>query len=73
MPPRTIAVLLSAVIDGLSIYALLYPDRFGKAELIEFLDDFFEAIKPGGVEATTKTLAASADGARPRSASRRRK
>src|SRR5215471_6910387 len=73
MPPRTIAVLLSAVIDGLSIYALLYPDRFGKAELIEFLDDFFEAIKPGGVEATTKTLAASADGARPRGASRRSK
>src|SRR5215467_6385616 len=73
MPPRTIAVLLSAVIDGLSIYALLYPDRFGKAELIEFLDDFFEAIKPGGVEAVTKTLAAAADGSRPRAVSRRRK
>ena len=48
MPPRTFAVLLSAVIDGLSIYALLYPDRFGKAELIGFLDDFFAAFRPGG-------------------------
>ena len=46
VPPQTIAVLLSAVIDGLSIYALLYPDRFGKAELIGFLDDFFAAFKP---------------------------
>src|SRR5215467_11331554 len=46
VPPRTIAVLLSAVIDGLSIYALLYPDRFGKAELIGFLDDFFAAFRP---------------------------
>jgi len=73
MPPRTIAVLLSAVIDGLSIYALLYPDRFGKAELIEFLDEFFDAIKGGGVEAVTKTLAAAADGSRPRTVSRRRK
>jgi AcrR family transcriptional regulator len=73
MPPRKIAVLLSAVIDGLSIYALLYPDRFGKAELVEFLDDFFDAIKPGGIEAATKTLAAAADGSRPRSMSRRRK
>jgi AcrR family transcriptional regulator len=70
MPPRTIAVLLSAVIDGLSIYALLYPDRFGKAELIGFLDDFFAAFKPGGVEASTKTLAADPDGSRRRSASR---
>jgi AcrR family transcriptional regulator len=48
IPPRTIAVLLSAVIDGLSIYALLYPDRFGKAELVAFLDDFFAAFRPGG-------------------------
>src|SRR5215813_14080641 len=46
VPPQTIAVLLSAVIDGLSIYALLYPDRFGKAELIGFLDDFFAAFRP---------------------------
>jgi hypothetical protein len=73
MPPRTIAVLLSSVIDGLSIYALLYPDRFGKAALIEFLDDFFDAIKPSGVEAATKTLAAGADGSRPRTVARRRK
>jgi predicted methyltransferase len=73
MPPRKIAVLLSAVIDGLSIYALLYPDRFGKAELVEFLDDFFDALKPGGIEAVTKTLAAAADGSRPRAVSRRRK
>src|SRR5215475_8589996 len=74
MPPRTIAVLLSAVIDGLSIYALLYPDRFGKAELVDFLDDFFEAVKPGGVKAATKTLAGSAaDGSRRKNGSRRRR
>ena len=48
VPPRTIAVLLSAVIDGLSIYALLYPDRFGRAELVSYLDDFFAAFQPGG-------------------------
>lgn len=65
MPPRTFAVLLSAVIDGLSIYALLYPDRFGKAELIAFLDDFLAAFRPGGVDATTKTPAATPDGAAP--------
>jgi AcrR family transcriptional regulator len=72
MPPRTIAVLLSSVIDGLSIYALLYPDRFGKAALIDFLDDFFDAIKPSGVEAATTTLAAATDGSRPRTVARRR-
>ena len=54
MPPRTIAVLLSAVIDGLSIYALLYPDRFGKAELIDFLDNFFAAFRHGSAEAASK-------------------
>ena len=73
VPPRTIAVLLSAVIDGLSIYALLYPDRFGKAELLEFLDDFFAAFKPGVVEGATKTLVGNSDGARPRTSARRRK
>ena len=73
MPPRTIAVLLSAVIDGLSIYALLYPDRFGKAELTEFLDEFFAAFKPGGVAASTKTLVGTPDGSRPRTVARRRK
>jgi AcrR family transcriptional regulator len=46
IPPRTIAVLLSAVIDGLSIYALLYPDRFSKASLVAYLDDFFAAYRP---------------------------
>ena len=73
MPPRTIAVLLSAVIDGLSIYALLYPDRFGKAELMEFLDEFFAAFKPGGMAAATKTMVGTPDGARPRTIARRRK
>ncbi len=73
MPPRTIAVLLSAVIDGLSIYALLYPDRFGKAELIGFLDEFFAAFRPGGVETGSKRSAGSPDGARPQSEARRRK
>ncbi len=72
MPPRTIAVLLSAVIDGLSIYALLYPDRFGKAELIGFLDEFFAAFRPGGVETGSKRSAGSPDGARPQSEARRR-
>jgi len=63
MPPRTFAVLLSAVIDGLSIYALLYPDRFGKAELTGFLDDFFAAFRPGDEEAGQKKLAGvSSDG-----------
>jgi AcrR family transcriptional regulator len=63
MPPRTFAVLLSAVIDGLSIYALLYPDRFGKAELTGFLDDFFAAFRPGDDEAGQKRLAGvSSDG-----------
>ncbi len=54
MPPRTFAVLLSAVIDGLSIYALLYPDRFGKAELIGLLDNFFAAFQPGSEDASSK-------------------
>jgi AcrR family transcriptional regulator len=73
MPPRAIAVLISAVIDGLSIYALLYPDRFGKAELIGFLDEFFAAFRPGGVEAGSKRSAVSSDGSRPQSEARRRK
>jgi AcrR family transcriptional regulator len=51
LPPRTITVLLSAVIDGLSIYGLLYPDRFGKAELIGFLDEFLATLRPGSEEA----------------------
>ena len=71
MPPRTIAVLLSAIIDGLSIYALLYPDRFGKAELIGFLDDFFAAFRPGGVEADAKKPVANPDGSRPQNEPRR--
>jgi AcrR family transcriptional regulator len=62
IPSRTIAVLLSAVIDGLSIYALLYPDRFGKEELVSFLDDFFTAFRPGGAGAAPAAPAASADG-----------
>lgn len=62
VPPRTIAVLLSAVIDGLSIYALLYPDRFGKAELVSFLDEFFTAFRPGGAGGSPAP-AASVDGA----------
>jgi hypothetical protein len=73
MPPRTFAVLLSAVIDGLSIYALLYPDRFGKAELIGFLDDFFTAFRPGGVEASSEDPPALPDAALPRPRSRQRK
>jgi len=60
MPPRTIAVLISAVIDGLSIYALLYPDRFGKAELTDFIDKFFAAFRPGGLESGSKNPAWSA-------------
>jgi AcrR family transcriptional regulator len=47
VPPRTIAVVLSAVIDGLSIYGLLYPDRFGKAELIDFFDKALAAFRLG--------------------------
>jgi AcrR family transcriptional regulator len=73
MPARTIAVLLSAVIDGLSIYALLYPDRFGKAELIDFLDKFLAAFRPGGQEVDSKRSAGSPDGSRSRSEARPRK
>jgi AcrR family transcriptional regulator len=73
MPPRTFAVLLSAVIDGLSIYALLYPDRFGKAELIGFLDDFFSAFRKGGVEASPEGPPAPSGAASPRPSSRQRK
>jgi AcrR family transcriptional regulator len=72
MPPRTIAVLLSAVIDGLSIYGLLYPDRFGKTELIEFLDRFLATFKPGGVEADSKRSGGTSDGSRARSQARSR-
>ncbi len=72
MPPRTVAVLLSAVIDGLSIYGLLYPDRFGKAELIEFLDKFLATFKPGGVEADSKRSGGNSDGSRSRSQARSR-
>jgi AcrR family transcriptional regulator len=39
LDPRTIAVTLSALIDGLSIYGLLYPDRFGRGEIIALLDN----------------------------------
>jgi hypothetical protein len=73
MPPRTIAVLISAVIDGLSVYALLYPDRFGKAELIDFLDKFLAAFRPGGVESGSKNSAGSPDRSPRRSDTRRRK
>ena len=72
MPPRKIAVLLSAVIDGLSIYALLYPDRFGRTELIEHLDAFFAAFRPDGVEDRSKNSARNLDGSRRRSEPRPR-
>jgi AcrR family transcriptional regulator len=65
MPARTIAVLLSAVIDGLSIYGLLYPDRFGKAELIGFLDDFLDTLRPDGAEAGQSQADVSPNGSRP--------
>jgi AcrR family transcriptional regulator len=65
MPVRTIAVLLSAVIDGLSIYGLLYPDRFGKAELIGFLDDFLDTLRPDGAEAGQSQADVSPNGSRP--------
>jgi AcrR family transcriptional regulator len=65
MPVRTIAVLLSAVIDGLSIYGLLYPDRFGKAELIGFLDDFLDTLRPDGPEAGQSQADVSPNGSRP--------
>jgi AcrR family transcriptional regulator len=64
MPTRTIAVLLSAVIDGLSIYGLLYPDRFGKAELIGFLDDFLATLRPDGAEAGQSQAGVSPNGSR---------
>jgi AcrR family transcriptional regulator len=64
MPARTIAVLLSAVIDGLSIYGLLYPDRFGKAELIGFLDDFLATLRPDGAEAGQSQARVSPNGSR---------
>jgi len=73
MPPRTIAVLLSAVIDGLSIYGLLYPDRFGKAELIDFLDQFLATLRPDGVKANSERSGGSPNGSRPRSQARSRK
>ncbi len=73
MPPRTIAVLLSAVIDGLSIYGLLYPDRFGKAELIDFLDQFLATLRPDGVKAHSERSGGSSNGSRPRSQARSRK
>lgn len=46
--PRTIAVNLSALMDGLSIYALLYPDRFGRNELVRMLDAFLHGLRPLG-------------------------
>jgi AcrR family transcriptional regulator len=64
MPARTIAVLLSAVIDGLSIYGLLYPDRFGKAELIGFLDDFLATLRPDRAEAGQSQAGVSPNGSR---------
>lgn len=73
MAPRTIAVLLSAVIDGLSIYALLYPDRFGKAELIDFLDQFLATLRPDRVKANSERSGGTSNGSRPRSQARSRK
>jgi AcrR family transcriptional regulator len=73
MPPRTIAVLLSAVIDGLSIYGLLYPDRFGKGELIDFLDKILATFRPGDAEAGSKRSRGSSDGSRSLSEARSRK
>jgi AcrR family transcriptional regulator len=46
--PRIVAVNLSALMDGLSIYALLYPDRFGKPELVRMLDAFLATLAPAG-------------------------
>jgi hypothetical protein len=73
MPPRTIAVVLSAVIDGLSIYGLLYPDRFGKAELIEFFDKALAAFRPRVADAGLLEPVASTDGSRNRGGARSRK
>lgn len=36
--PEEITALLAAVIDGLSVHALLYPDRFGKDRLIRLME-----------------------------------
>jgi len=48
MPPRTIAVVISAVIEGLSTYGLLYPDRFTKAELMDYFDKALSAFTTTG-------------------------
>ena len=44
--PRTVAVMLAAFTDGLSIYALLYPDRFRKTQLIDLVDSYLEMLGP---------------------------
>lgn len=59
LPVRTVATLLSSVIDGLSVYALLYPDRFGEAELAGFLDAFLALLRPPASGAGSAPLAAS--------------
>jgi AcrR family transcriptional regulator len=59
MPPRTIAGVLAAVINGLSIDGLLYPDRFDQADLIEFFDTALAAFRPGGKEDKEATSSGS--------------
>lgn len=73
VPPRTIAVVLSAVIDGLSIYGLLYPERFGKAELIEFFDKALSAFRPSSSDSGALQPVGDADGMRSRDGARARK
>jgi hypothetical protein len=73
VPPRTIAVVLSAVIDGLSIYGLLYPERFGKAELIEFFDKALAAFRPSASDSGPLEPVGGAGGMRSRDGARARK
>jgi AcrR family transcriptional regulator len=62
--PRIVAVNLSALMDGLSIYALLYPDRFGKPELVRMLDAFLATLAPARpLESAGATERAHPDGA----------
>jgi AcrR family transcriptional regulator len=67
--PRVVSVTLSALIDGLSIYALLYPDRFGRNQIVALLDNYLETL---AVPGSWRELEGRATAPRPKTASKRR-